>query len=179
MMLCFSSGCQRVHPHRGSLCNSWPGGQVHASKFCGGGAKATLHRVLEHIHINGKVIYLSWRLPAKRASLKIFPNGGVQYCGIERKMRGGGTKAEPMGLPDSSQTEAGIIFSACLLYLRFMAESQSGNDKSELSRFSLALPLFLVVTHGRYCPQTRPLSPFFAYHTKPPLPSSPSTPNLP
>jgi hypothetical protein len=35
---------------------SWLGGRVNSRKFCEGSAKATLHRVLEHIHISGQVL---------------------------------------------------------------------------------------------------------------------------
>jgi hypothetical protein len=55
-------------------------------------------------------------LPRKKNQRDEIFQWRVQYCGYERKMRGGGTKAEPM---------AGIIFSTCLLYLRFLAESQT------------------------------------------------------
>ena len=45
---------------------SWRGGWVHARKFCEGGAKATLLRVLEHFHINGQGELLILKTPTKK-----------------------------------------------------------------------------------------------------------------
>jgi len=65
----------------------------------------------------------------RKKSLMILANGGVQDRGYERKMQGG-NQWDFQICPSndcsmfSGQTEArngGIIFSTCLLYLRFMA----------------------------------------------------------